>query len=194
MSLFGSLASIAAPIGGFMLGGPLGAGLGGALAGGMNNRKNPLEGALLGGALGYGGAQIPGLLGGADAAVAAPVSTAMGTNAAGASVAANSMPSMATGAVEMAEGAGAATGGGGLLGQVSSVAKPAGQVMSAANSAKSLMAEPQKQLLGPSPIQAPMPNSNLGQMVQGMQQQQANQMNVDFQRREARKNRNRGLI
>ena len=183
MSLFGSIASIAAPIGGFMLGGPLGAGIGGALAGGVNNRKNPLEGALLGGALGYGGAAIPGLLSSAPAAAGglAPVETAIGTNAAGASVAANAMPAAAAGQV----GAYAVPPSAGLLSQAKDVASAGGNVMTAANAAKNLTATPQKQLMPPSPIQAPMPNNNLGQLVQGMQQQKNDELLKGFQKRRA---------
>jgi hypothetical protein len=45
----------------------------------------------------------------------------------------------------------------------------------------------------PSPMAAPMPNSNLGNMVAGMQQEQANKMMQDKQMRLQRKQM-RGLI
>ena len=64
--------------------------------------------------------------------------------------------------------------------------KPVGEAMGAANAAKNLFSHQEKPIT-PSPMMTPMPNSNLGQMVSGMQQQQANQMAQDEQMRMMRR-------
>jgi hypothetical protein len=79
----------------------------------------------------------------------------------------------------------------GLLATISEYAKPVGNVLNAASSAKSLMSTPERPIT-PSPLMTPMPNSSLGQMVSGMQQDQANRMAMDQKNRQMRRQMIRG--
>ena len=72
------------------------------------------------------------------------------------------------------------------LGSAMGMVKPVGEAMGAANATKNLFSHQEKPIT-PSPMMTPMPNSNLGQMVSGLQQQQANQMAQDEQMRMMRR-------
>ena len=167
---------------------PISLSLVGAGVGALFNKKNPLEGAAMGAALGYGGAALPGLLGGSGAAGAAtgeaaasglaPVATGVST----AGVAANALPAAAAGEV----GAYNAAMQGGAMGGLLSTG---GTALNAANQVKNLTSEQQRPIV-PAQIPAPMPNTTLGQMVQGQQQQQIQQQ---MQQQQARQMR-RGLL
>lgn len=91
--------------------------LAGAVIGGMTNRKDPLKGAMMGGALGYGGAAVPGLLGAAAPAAATPAATAGLLGVEGAATGAGSQAAMLA---AQNEGFGAI--GNQLLGQSAAVA------------------------------------------------------------------------
>lgn len=70
-------------------------------------------------------------------------------------------------------------------------AKPVGQAINTASQAKGLLSQPKQ----PAPqVMTPMPNSNLGNIVNGFQQQQANQMQMEQQARINRRNQRRGLL
>ena len=168
---------------------PISLSLVGAGVGALFNKKNPLEGAAMGAALGYGGSQIPGLLAeapvaGAAASGLAPVAT--GVSSAG--VAANALPGAAAGEVGAYN---ASVQGGGLLGMAKDTMQVGGNALTAANTAKNLTTQ-QKTPITPSPMPTPMPNTNLGQMVQASEQKQLNQMQQDQQARMMR--RQRGLL
>lgn len=171
----------------------------GAAAGALTNKDNPLKGAAMGAGMGaLGGVAAPamgGLLGGGAASAA-------GTGAAGG----------AAGGTGLLAGAGApglsAAGGGvglvppaGALSSTASAAAPSGGVTGLLSSVKPYMdaAGTATQVAGmfnhpeqapqitPSPITTPMPNNNLGSMVSGMQQQQANKIAMEKQARQARR-------
>jgi hypothetical protein len=175
--------------------------IGGAI-GGLLDKKDPLRGALLGGAMGYGG----GLL--------AAASPATGTAAAGFGTG-----TAATGLGTGTSVAGLNAGGGGLMtslspwltatatgtpAQIAAAAtqsafdtamgymKPAGQALQAANQVQALMPKDKPFQITPSPLQTPMPNSALGNMVAAYQQEQANKLAMEKQLREMRKQR--GLV
>lgn len=170
---------------------PISLSLVGAGVGALFNKKNPLEGAAMGAALGYGGAALPGLLGGSAATgaagVAAGESAASGlapvaTGVSTAGVAANALPAAAAGEV----GAYNAAMQGGAMGGLLSTG---GTALNAANQVKNLTSEQQRPIV-PAQIPTPMPNTTLGQMVQGQQQQQIQQQ---MQQQQARQMR-RGLL
>lgn len=88
-------------------------------------------------------------------------------------------------------GPGATASSPGLLTSAMDYAKPVSNALSAANSAKGLLSSPERPIT-PSPIMTPMPNNNLGQMVSGMQQEQANRLAMDQQNRQMRRQMIRG--
>lgn len=147
--------------------------LGGAI-GGLTNKKNPLEGALLGAAGGYGGGALmggSGLLGSA-----APVANGAAYTGTAAELAADGLGGVAMQPTGLEAG---------LLG-VKDFAKEAKPFMEAGNTAMQVanMTKGQPQApITPSPITPPMPNTASGNMVANMQQQQAERMAMDQQRR-----------
>lgn len=186
----------------------LAAAIGGGI-GGLTNRKDPLKGALMGAGLGaVGGGFAPaGFLSGSGAAGgsvageavgAAPIMQS-GTAAAFGPTVTSPVPS-AYGLLNAPPiGSSMGIGGGlstpveaakmGLLDTAMGVVKPVGQALATANQAKQMFGQDQQMPIQPSPPLTPMPNNNLGQMVQGMQQQQQQQLAMDQQRRMMRRQR-----
>ena len=207
----GALTNKKNPLEGALMGGALGA-AGGAAA--------PMFGAASGGAAGMAGATGSGVTGGllgTSAAAAAPTAGMTGALGSGISATAGGLSPMAlaggaspigsagmsamggvgsgiAGSVAPSLTAGVVPQSAGLLSQVKDVASAGGQVVNAASAVKNLTTTQPKQLIGPSPIQAPMPNSNLGNIVQGMQQQQMAQSQNDFMQRDARRKQRIGLL
>lgn len=166
----------------------------GGAAGGLLNKKDPLKGALLGAGMGYGGGLLMPAAGGAAAGSAG--ASAAGGAAAGqaytgtaAELAADGLGGVAPGMTPWYQQPGFGMGR-----EITGAMKEAKPFMDAAGTATQvagMMNKPQKPIM-PSPIQTPMPNSNLGQMVSGMQQEQANKMAMEKQMRMMR--RQRGLV
>ena len=149
----------------------------GAALGGLTNKKDPLQGALLGGAMGYGGAALAGgggLLGSSSAALP-------GANTAAELAAAQG--SLAPGSAAMLEKPAS------LLTQAKPFMDAAGTGMQVANQFKE-----QPMPITPSPITPPTFNNAPGQMVASMQQQQAERMAMEQQRRMQRRQMRGGLL
>lgn len=156
--------------------------IGAAIGGGLNGLmgKDPIKGAALGG---LGGAFLPpGLLGGsAEQGLSAG---GMGLSQQGAGMGLKQGAQLGVQAP-----AGALTPTGGLLADVGSTLKTAKPIMDAALTglqANQMLNTP-KQPIQSSPMMTPMPNSNLGQLVTSMQQDQAQKMQLEAQKRAARR-------
>lgn len=150
--------------------------LGGA-AGGLLNKKDPLKGALFGAGLGYGGGALAGgggLLGSSSAA----------------------LPGANTAAELTAAQGGLAPDSAALLEKPASLLTQAKPFMEATNTGLNVANQFKEQPMPitPSPIMPPTFNNAPGQMVASMQQQQAERMAMDQQRRMQRRQARGGLL
>ena len=136
----------------------------GAAGGALLNKDNPLKGAAIGGGLGaLGGFAAPGLLGTPAVAGAATPGIA------GAAAPAASAPAT------------------GLLGTLGQVMQPVGQAANAAMTTKSLLG-PEEELIPAPQIMPPMPgNNSLSAIATQGQQAIAQQMQMDAEKRAARR-------
>lgn len=164
--------------------------IGGAALGALTS-KNPLKGAALGGAMGYGGAALPGLLtsgtatpavaGIADGAAAtfAPMSASDFMQA----QIANSATSPATPGLLSADS---------LKGAVDNYVRPIGTAMSTGMAAKGLLSEPQQQVQASPIMQQGGGSAALTQLAQQNQQQTQNELDQAAQARALRRQIYRG--
>lgn len=153
----------------------------GAAIGALTKKKDPLTGALMGAAVGYGGAALPGLLGGAGAA-AEGAGAAAATEGAAASGVAQSAPVVGGNVVGTSLGQLGAKEG--LLSQAKPYLDAAGNVGKAASAANSV-----KGLLAPQeapPAPQPMPNKplDLSSVIGSNNQAIADQLQQDQQRKQ----------
>lgn len=165
--------------------------LGAAIGGGLNGLmgKDPIKGAVLGG---LGGAVAPGLLGSAPGAAGTGQGITAATGQGTGLFAQGAGEGLKQGAqMGMQAPAGALTQAPqtGLLSSMSSTMKDVKPLMDAAGTGLQVAQatqQPRQQIM-PSPMATPMPNNNLGQIVAGMQQDQAQRMQQEAQLRAARR-------
>lgn len=171
----------------------LGAGVGAAL-----NKKNPLQGALMGGALGATGGMAAGAmgLGGAGAAGSGGLLGTGAAEAAGAGstgLLSSAAPSLGSAGEYFAATQGAGAAQPGLLASLTEYAKPIGNAMDAAGKVKEMTGGDQ-QINIPSPVITPnLPNNTLGQLATNIDTQRNQQMQMDEQKRQMRRNMIRGI-
>jgi hypothetical protein len=163
--------------------------IGSLLGGGLSalTGKDPIKGAALGG---LGGAVAPGLLGGGSPATGQGIKAATGQGTGlFAQGAGEGLKQGAQMGMQAPAGALTQAPQTWLLSSMSSTIKDVKPLMDAAGTGLQVAQatqQPRQQIM-PSPMATPMPNNNLGQIVAGMQQDQAQRMQQEAQLRAARR-------
>lgn len=165
--------------------------IGSLIGGGLSalTGKDPIKGAALGG---LGGAVAPGLLGGMGGASTGQGITAAAGEGAGlfAQGAGEGLKQGAQMGLQAPAGALTQAPQTGLLSSMGSTMKDMKPLMDAAGTGLQVAQatqQPRQQIMH-SPMMTPMPNNNLGQIVSGMQNEQAQRMQMEAQLRAQRRN------